>query len=123
MRKLLIVDDSRFIRLAVRRIVESLGFAADEVENGQQALEYLHKSSPPDGILLDVMMPVMDGLTFLRAVRQDPRFRQLIIVVCTTRSAMEEIQAAVEAGANEYIMKPFTDEILADKLRQVGILT
>ena len=122
MRKLLIVDDSRFIRLAVRRIVESLGFAADEVENGQQALDYLQKSTPPDGILLDVMMPVMDGLTFLRAVRQDPRFRQLIIVVCTTRSAMEEIQAAVEAGANEYIMKPFTDEILADKLRQVGIL-
>ena len=122
MRKLLIVDDSRFIRLAVRRIVESLGFAADEVENGQQALDYLQKSGPPDGILLDVMMPVMDGLTFLRAVRQDPRFQQLIIVVCTTRSAMEEIQAAVEAGANEYIMKPFTDEILADKLRQVGIL-
>lgn len=122
MKKLLVVDDSRFIRLAVRRIVESLGFAVDEAENGQQALEYLEKSGPPDGILLDLMMPVMDGLSFLRAIRQDPRFQQITVVVCTTKSAMPEIQAAVEAGANEYIMKPFTDEILADKLRQAGIL-
>ena len=122
MQKLLIVDDSRFVRLAVRRIVEALGFAADEAENGQQALEYCTKLGPPDGIILDVMMPVMDGLSFLRAMRQEQRFQQCPVVVCTTKTAMGEIQDAMAAGANEYVMKPFTEEILADKLRQVGLL-
>ena len=122
MRKLLIVDDSRFVRLAVRRIVESLGFAADEAENGQRALEYCTQFGPPDGIILDVMMPVMDGLSFLRAMRLNPQLQQCPVVVCTTKSAMGEIQDALAAGANEYVMKPFTEEILAGKLRQVGLL-
>jgi two-component system chemotaxis response regulator CheY len=122
MRRILIVDDSKFIRLVTRRIVESLGFHCDEAEDGQKALQYCDANGPPDAIILDVVMPVMDGMEFLRAFRQTPQSKNCIVVMCTTRNDPDEIQAAVAAGANEYIMKPFTDDILAEKLRDVGIL-
>ncbi len=123
MRKILIVDDSKFIRSVVRRFVESLGFAADEAEDGRQALEFCKAAGPPDGIILDIIMPVMDGHEFLRTIRQDPRFQNCAVIMCTTKSEPAEIEATMAAGANEYIMKPFTEDILADKLRQVGLLT
>lgn len=122
MRRILIVDDSRVMRLAIRRIVESLGFAADEAADGQQALEHCRAAGPPDAVILDVIMPVMDGLSCLRAMRQDPQLKDCVVIVCTTRTEPDEIAAAVAAGSNEYIMKPFTEEILADKLRQVGLV-
>jgi two-component system chemotaxis response regulator CheY len=78
---------------------------------------------PPDGILLDIVMPVMDGLEFLRAFRQEPGSQGCVVIMCTTKNEPAEIEAAMAAGANEYIMKPFTDDILSDKLRQAGLLT
>jgi len=122
MRRILIVDDSRVMRLVMRRIVESLGFEVDEAEDGQQALERLRAAGPPDAVILDIVMPVLDGLSCLRAMRQDPLLSACPVIVCTTKAEPEEIEAAVAAGANEYVMKPFTDEILADKLRQVGLI-
>ena len=122
MRKILIVDDSRVMRLVIRRIVESLGFAVDEAADGQQALERLRSAGPPDAVILDIVMPVMDGLSCLRAIRRDPHLKDCVVIMCTTQTEPAEIEAAVAAGTNEYIMKPFTDEILADKLRQVGLI-
>jgi two-component system chemotaxis response regulator CheY len=123
MRKILIVDDSRFIRSVTRRIIEPLGFDVAEAEDGQQALLHCRAAGPPDGILLDIVMPVMDGLEFLRAFRQLPGTAACVVIMCTTKNEPAEIESAIGAGANEYIMKPFTDDILSDKLRQVGLLT
>lgn len=122
MRKILIVDDSKVVRLVARRIVESLGFSAAESEDGKAALEYLNSNGPADAVLLDIVMPVMDGMACLRAIRQDPQFQNCPVIMCSTQNAPADISAAVAAGANEYMMKPFNEEILADKLRQVGLL-
>ena len=122
MRKILIVDDSRVVRIVIRRILESLGFTSDEVSDGQQALDYLKTNGPPDAVILDIIMPEMDGMTCLRAIRQDQQFQKCPIIMCSTQNSPAEIAEAVAAGANEYVMKPFSEEILADKLRQVGLI-
>jgi two-component system chemotaxis response regulator CheY len=122
MRKILIVDDSRFIRSVTRRMIEPLGFDVAEAEDGRQALAHCQAAGPPDGILLDIVMPEMDGLEFLREFRQMPESVGCIVIMCTTKNEPAEIETALAAGANEYIMKPFTADILAEKLREVGIL-
>ena len=122
MKRILIVEDSKVVRLAIRRIVESLGFTVDEAADGQQALDHCRSAGPPDALLLDIIMPVMDGMSCLRALRQDEQLKRCVVIMCSTKNSLAELQEAVAAGANEYIMKPFTEEILTDKLRQVGIL-
>ena len=120
-KRVLIVDDSRTIRMVIRQMLESHGVAVDEVENGVRAIDFCRSQGPPDAILLDVNMPEMDGLTCLRAIRQDPALQACPIVMCTTQVDMDHIAEAVAAGANEYVMKPFTEDILFDKLRQIGL--
>jgi two-component system chemotaxis response regulator CheY len=122
MRKILLVDDSRAVRLAAKRILSSFEFDVLEAENGQQALEVLRQSQPVDAVLLDWNMPIMDGLTFLKAVRADTRLMQPRIVMCTTENDLHRIVAAMDSGADEYIMKPFTEEIVREKLREAGVL-
>jgi len=122
MRNILVVDDSPLVRGVIRRIIEALGFGVVEAADGRQAIAACETMGVPDAIILDVIMPAMDGLECLRALRQDQRFQDCPIIMCTTRNEPEEIEAALAAGATEYIMKPFTDEILADKLRQVGLI-
>ena len=122
MRKILIVDDSKVIRLAIRAIVESLGFVVDEAADGQQALDYCRSAGLPDALILDILMPGMDGMTCLRTMRQDEQLKGCVVIMCSTKNSLPELEAAVAAGANEYIMKPFSREIIEDKLRQVGLL-
>jgi two-component system chemotaxis response regulator CheY len=121
MKKILVVDDSLAIRSAIRRLLEPLGFTVDEAENGEVALHYCEEWGGADAILLDIDMPVMDGVTFLRALRANTHLAQPPVVMCTTHSSIEKIATAVEAGANEYIMKPFSAEIVAGKLAAVGV--
>jgi two-component system chemotaxis response regulator CheY len=121
MKSFLVVDDSRVIRNVARRILEALGFKVDEAADGQQALDACRRSMP-DAILLDWNMPVMDGISFLRALRADPGGTTPVVLFCTTETEMTKIQQAIEAGANEYIMKPFDSEIVESKLSQVGLL-
>ncbi len=123
MKRILIVEDTRLIRRMIRQMLETCGFAVDEAENGVQCLSHCREHGVPAGIILDVNMPEMDGLTCLRAMRADPAFRDCLIIMCTTEVEMSHIVAAMSAGANEYIMKPFTEDILRDKLRMVGLLT
>ena len=121
MKKCLIVDDSKVIRMVARKILEELRFIVSEAEDGKLALEAC-QAEMPDGILLDWNMPVMSGLEFLQQLRAMPDVKQPVVVFCTTENDMAHIQKAIEAGANEYIMKPFDSEILESKFIQVGLL-
>ena len=118
----LIVDDSRTIRKVSRDIVESLSFKVVEAENGEIGLSQC-RTKMPDVILLDWNMPVMDGYSFLKELRSTPEGRAPKVVFCTTENDMNYITRALEAGADEYIMKPFDKDILAAKLQELGVLS
>ena len=117
----LVVDDSRTVRRAARRMLEARGFAVREAEDGQQALEAC-RTALPRLVLLDWNMPVMDGITFLRHAREEFGPDEPQIMLCTTESDFSRIMTALEGGAQEYIMKPFDDAILAGKLEVLGLL-
>ena len=120
MKTCLIVDDSRVIRKVSRHILETLGFAVDEAENGRAALDAC-QSTMPDVVLLDWNMPVMTGIEFLSHLRKCPGGEKPKVVFCTTENGMAYIRAAIEAGADEYVMKPFDRETLESKLQIVGV--
>jgi len=120
-RTCLVVDDSLVVRKAARRIIEGFGFAVTEARDGQEALDAC-RAGLPDAVLLDWNMPVMDGITFLRAARAEFGAEHPCIVLCTTESEFARIVEALEAGAQEYVMKPFDAEILRDKFTQAGLL-
>lgn len=117
----LVVDDSRVVRKVARRILETHGFDVAEAADGQQALDACRQAMP-DCVLLDWNMPVMDGITFLRQLRGEFGPDKPPVVFCTTENDMTHIALAIENGAQEYIMKPFDEEILVGKLSQVGLL-
>lgn len=121
MKKCLVVDDSRVVRKVARRIVEDLGLLCDEAEDGVVALSKC-QAEMPDAVLLDWNMPNMSGIEFLVALRQEENGNHPIVVFCTTENEMSFIQKALEAGANEYIMKPFDGDIVRVKFEQAGIL-
>jgi two-component system chemotaxis response regulator CheY len=120
MRSCLVVDDSKVIRKVARHILETLNFAVDEAEDGREALTRC-EAAMPDVILLDWNMPVMSGMEFLRALRQTELAAQPKVVFCTTENDIAHIRAAIEAGADEYVMKPFDRDTLQSKLQIVGV--
>ena len=121
MKTCLVVDDSKVIRRVARRILEELKFEIDEAVDGSDAWEQCQVKMP-DVVLLDWNMPVMNGFDFLRQLRGSDVPKQPIVVFCTTENDLAHIRAAIDAGANEYIMKPFDREIIEAKLSQVGLL-
>ena len=121
MKTCLVVDDSSVIRKVARRILEKFDFKISEAEDGSQALE-LCRQAMPDAILLDWNMPVMDGYSFLKELRSTPEGQAPKVVFCTTENGLEHITRALEAGADEYVMKPFDKGILAAKLQELGVL-
>ncbi len=121
MKSCLIVDDSRVIRKVARQIFESSGFTCEEAEDGKIALEAC-QAKLPDVVLLDWNMPVMDGIQFLKALRQLPNGSAPVVVFCTTENDLMHIQEALANGANEYIMKPFDADIVRSKLCQLGLI-
>ena len=120
MRNCLVVDDSKVIRKVARHILETLNFTVEEAEDGRDALNRC-EASMPDVILLDWNMPVMSGMEFLRALRQSGGDGQPKVVFCTTENDIAHIRAAIEAGADEYVMKPFDRDTLHSKLQIVGV--
>ena len=120
MKSCLVVDDSKVIRKVARHILETLEFTVSEACDGREALDAC-LASPPDVILLDWNMPVMSGLDFLRALRQSEVASQSKVVFCTTENGTAYIRAAIEAGADEYVMKPFDRDTLHSKLQIVGV--
>ena len=121
MSKVLLVDDSRAVRLACRRITDQLGYESLEAENGQAALDLLQAHDDVELVLLDWNMPVMDGLTCLQKLRQLNRKSQPVVIMCTTENDLSQITTALAAGANEYIMKPFTSDLIREKLTEAGV--
>ena len=118
----LVVDDSKVIRKVARHILEGMAFSVEEAADGQEALTFC-RANRPDVILLDWNMPVMSGMEFLGAFNdldygheERPR-----VVFCTTENSIDHIRAAIEAGADEYVMKPFDRETLEGKLQLVGV--
>jgi len=122
MKTCLIVDDSSIIRKVARRILESLEFRIIEAENGEQAFEACQRELP-DAILLDWNMPKMDGYDFLRALRGLPGGNRPKVVFCTTENDVAHIARALQAGASEYIMKPFDKDIVQEKFQEIGLLS
>lgn len=123
MEKAMIIDDSRAMRRILGETVRELGFEVSEASNGRDALAKLDNMGPPVRLMLvDWNMPEMNGLEFVTQLRQDERFQGSLIVMVTTETAVDQMVNALEAGANEYVMKPFTKEIIQDKLRLLGLL-
>ncbi|MFZ9502578.1 MAG: response regulator [Beijerinckiaceae bacterium] len=120
MKQILVVDDSSVIRKVARRILEGMSFEIAEAENGQEALVACNRRMP-DAILLDWNMPIMDGLQFLRELRRRPDGGAPKVIFCTTENDVAHIARAVNAGADEYIMKPFDREIMHSKLQEIGL--
>ena len=120
MKTCLVVDDSKVIRKVARHILEALGFAVDEAEDGKVAIDRCG-TAMPDVILLDWNMPVMTGMEFLRALRRTQGGDAPKVVFCTTENDIAHIRAAIDAGADEYVMKPFDRETLHSKLQIVGL--
>ena len=120
-RSCLIVDDSRVVRQVARRILEGLRFSVEEAVDGQCGLDACRHSMPA-AILLDWNMPRLNGIDFLLSLREMEGGGAPIVVFCTTMSDIRHIQAALGAGANEYIIKPFDAEVLQEKFSQLGLL-
>jgi len=116
----LVVDDSRVIRKVARRILEDLSFEIAEAADGMEALAWC-RAAMPDAILLDWNMPVMSGLEFLRKLRAEPGGDAPVVVFCTVENDVAHIQEALDAGADEYIMKPFDGDIIESKFAEVGL--
>lgn len=120
MKTCLVVDDSKVIRKVARHILETLDFDVREAGDGREALESC-LADAPDVILLDWNMPVMSGMDFLRALHESPLPHRPKVIFCTTENGMAYIRAAIEAGADEYVMKPFDRDTLHSKLQIVGL--
>jgi two-component system chemotaxis response regulator CheY len=120
MRTCLIVDDSRVVRVIARRFIEVLGFAVDEAGDGQLAVVACEQQMP-DVVLLDWNMPVMTGIDFLRHLRAQDGGDKPIVIMCTTEKDINHIQEAIDAGANEYLVKPFDQNTLTAKFGKVGL--
>ena len=117
----MVVDDSRAMRMLLKRELVELGFEVDEAGDGNEALDKLRGSGPLDVVLVDWTMPGMDGMSFVHAVRADPVFEEMRLVMVTSEGDPAQIFHALMAGVDEYATKPITKEALAEKLGLVGL--
>jgi two-component system chemotaxis response regulator CheY len=118
----IIIDDSRSMRMILKRIVTKIGFDTIEAGDGQEALDVLAgMDEPPQLALIDWNMPNMNGLDFVKAARREPRYGDMTLVMVTTESEQSQIVRALAAGAHEYVIKPFTEEAMIDKLALLGL--
>ncbi|HLJ51365.1 MAG TPA: response regulator [Bryobacteraceae bacterium] len=121
MPKAIVVDDSRAIRMILARTLREAGFDVSEAGNGEEALQVLQCLDVVDLVMADWNMPVMDGLELLKQIRADSRHAATPVIMVTTEAEVEQMAIALDCGANEYVMKPFTKDILLDKLRLAGV--
>jgi len=120
MKTALVVDDSKTMRMILCRILQDLGFAVAEAADGREAMEKLPHVGP-DLVLVDWNMPRMNGYEFLTEVRALRILDSMPVIMVTTECESSQVVKALEAGANEYIMKPFTKEVIIDKLQMLGV--
>jgi two-component system chemotaxis response regulator CheY len=118
----LVIDDSRTVRAIVGKTLRDEGLEVIEAANGREGLDRLHQTSGVDLILVDWNMPEMNGLDFIRAVRADRSYDAVRIMMVTTETEQAQVVRALDAGANEYLMKPFTRDVLVAKLSLLDVL-
>ena len=118
----LVVDDSRAMRSILTRIMTGLGFDVAQAGDGAEALSVIEAGATPDVVLVDWNMPVMDGLAFVKAVRAREDLRSVSLMMVTTESEHAQIVRALAAGAHEYVIKPFTVEVIGEKLALLGLV-
>ena len=122
MTKALVVDDSRAVRMILSRTLKDLGFEVREAANGREALAVIEAEKGALSLVLaDWNMPEVNGLELLKQLRQKPELASLVVVMVTTETELDQMAAALDAGANEYVMKPFTKNILVEKLQLTGL--
>ena len=117
----LIVDDSRFIRQYLRQLLEGMGLSCEEAVDGDQSLEMLRGASLFDFMLLDVNMPGMSGLECVKQLREAGLQPPMKVMMVTTEADNSYICQALDYGADEFLMKPFTPESLREKLAMIGL--
>jgi two-component system, chemotaxis family, chemotaxis protein CheY len=117
----LVIDDSRAVRLIIGRILRDVGIDVVEAGNGREALERMAENPDVELVLVDWNMPVMDGLAYVRAVRSQREHDAVRIMMVTSEAEQEQVCRALDAGANEYLMKPFSKEVLIAKLSLLDI--
>ncbi len=119
----MVIDDSRAMRLILARIAGQLGFDVIQAGNGQEALDRLEElDHTPELALVDWNMPVMNGLEFIVAVRKEPKYKSMTLMMVTTESEQGQIVRALAAGAHEYVIKPFTPDAIVEKLALLGLV-
>jgi two-component system chemotaxis response regulator CheY len=124
----MVIDDSRAMRMILKRIVTQLGFDVVEAGNGKEAMDYLQANvlngddAPPILALVDWNMPEMNGLEFVMAVRAESSLRQVTLMMVTTEGEQSQIVRALAAGAHEYVIKPFTPDAIVEKLALLGLV-
>jgi two-component system chemotaxis response regulator CheY len=122
MSKALVVDDSKTIRTIIRRILVDLGYEVREAANGIEALQVIEaEKNTVKLVLADWNMPGMNGLDLVKCLRQDPELSSLKVIMVTTETQLDQMASALASGANEYVMKPFSKDILMEKLELVGM--
>lgn len=117
----LVIDDSKAIRLILGQMLKEMGFEVSSAGHGLEALERLKEVGKIDLALVDWNMPEMNGLEFVCAVRKEEKYNDMRLMMVTTETEMSQVIKALEAGANEYVMKPFTKEIIREKINLMGI--
>lgn len=116
----LVIDDSKSIRSILSKILMEIGFTVEEAGNGLEALDVIKKEKV-DLALVDWNMPDMNGYEFIQEVRKDNTYKDMRMMMVTTETEMNKVVEALEAGANEYVMKPFTKEMIIEKLALMGM--
>jgi two-component system chemotaxis response regulator CheY len=118
--KVLIVDDSKVMRVILTRIIKEMGHETIEAGDGQDALKKTEEAGGVGLALVDWNMPVMNGLEFVKALRADSRFSGIPVMMVTTETEMGQVQLALQAGANNYVTKPFTADVIQEKMKAMG---
>ncbi|MDH5671899.1 MAG: response regulator [Myxococcales bacterium] len=117
----LVVDDSTAMRKILGKILKEVGFEVLEAAHGLDALQLLREVEHPELALVDWNMPEMNGYDFVRMIRTRSDFDSMRVMMVTTESELEQMQQALDAGADEYVMKPFTKEVIQEKLELLGV--
>jgi two-component system chemotaxis response regulator CheY len=120
--KALIIDDTKAMRTFMRYLTQELQITSAEAVDGLDALEVLKQHPDCELALVDWDMPRMNGLEFVQAIRANRAHDNLKLMMVTTQNAMERVAQALDAGADDYLMKPVTKEALEEKLRVLGLL-
>ena len=118
----LVVDDSKAMRMILAKFLLEAGFEVIESGHGQEALDRLNEGEPVELMLVDWNMPVINGYDLVCAVRANALLAGVRIMMVTTESEQGQIVRALAAGAHEYVIKPFTDEVIAEKLALLGLV-